>query len=144
MPQDKQNRFLSVLIRMRSLSAFLVFALLYAVFAVFSPGHRFTSLESIGVFLATSAEFNIVALVVGLLMISGEFDLSVGSILVFTSYVFLTLFKAGMPILPALLCTMGAGGAVGVFNGVITVKARIPSFITTLGGMLLWRGVTLF
>jgi simple sugar transport system permease protein len=144
MAAEKQNRFLGALIRMRSLNAFLVFALLYAVFAVFSPGHRFTSSESIGVFLATSSEFNIVALVVGLLMIAGEFDLSVGSILVFTSYVFLTLFKAGLPVLPALLATMGAGGAVGVFNGVITVKARIPSFITTLGGMLMWRGVTLF
>jgi simple sugar transport system permease protein len=130
--------------RMRSLSAFLVFALLFAVFSIFSPGHHFIGTENVMVFLSTSAEFNIVAMVVGLLMISGEFDLSVGSILVFTSYVFLTLFKAGVPVLLALAATIAAGGAIGVFNGVITVKAKIPSFITTLGGMLLWRGITLF
>jgi len=39
---------------------------------------------------------------------------------------------------------MAAGAAVRFLNGLITVKAQIPSFITTLGGLLLWRGVTLF
>ncbi len=139
----KRRKVSSYFIRMRSLNVFFIFVLLFAVFAIFSPGHRFTSGENMRIFLSTGAEFTIVAIVVGMLMISGEFDLSVGSILVFTSYIFITLFHAGVHILLSLIITLIAGGFVGYINGIITVKARIPSFITTLGAMLLWRGVTM-
>jgi simple sugar transport system permease protein len=95
------------------------------------------------VFLAYGAEFNIVALAVGLLMISGEFDLSVGSILVFCSFIFLKLIDTGMYLLFAVTITLGAGVLIGLLHGFITVKTGIPSFITTLGAMMFWRGVTL-
>lgn len=144
--EDKASRrgFLTTFIRMRSLNVFIIFALLFAVFSIFSPGHRFISKDNMVVFLAAGAEYNIVAIVVGMLMISGEFDLSVGSVLVLTSYVFLRLFDSGVHILLALILTLGVGAIIGIIHGLITVKAKIPSFITTLGGMLLWRGVTLF
>ena len=85
------NRFFYSLIRARSLSVLIIFLILGAVFTAFSSGHRFMSRENMEVFLAYGAEFNIIALAVGLLMISGEFDLSVGSILVFCSFIFLKL-----------------------------------------------------
>jgi simple sugar transport system permease protein len=138
------KRVLNTFIRMRSLNVFIIFALLFTVFTIFSPGHRFSSKENMLVFLSAGSEYNIVALVVGMLMISGEFDLSVGSILVFTSYVFLSLFNTGINILAVLILTLCSGAVLGFINGIITVKAKIPSFITTLGAMLLWRGVTLF
>lgn len=134
---------LNYFIRFRSLSVFFVFLLLCIVFTLFSPQHRFMSKENIEVFLALGAEFNIMALAVGMLMICGEFDLSVGSILVFCSFIFLKLFDTGMNVFLAIFATLSIGALIGLLNGVITTKAGIPSFITTLGGMLFWRGLTL-
>jgi simple sugar transport system permease protein len=141
--QGRAGIFQSFL-RMRSLSVLIIFLLLGIVFTIFSSGHRFISRESLEVFLAFGSEFNIIALGVGMLMISGEFDLSVGSILVFCSFVFLKLVDTGMHAMPALLITLLTGTVIGMGHGMITVKARIPSFITTLGAMLFWRGLTLF
>lgn len=140
---SRKNKLGSALLRMRALSVFIIFVLLFIVFAVFSPGHRFSSGENMQIFMSIGAEFNIVAIVVGMLMIAGEFDLSVGSILVFSSWNFYVLYNAGMHILLTFILVLCIGGIVGFINGMITVKAKIPSFITTLGTMLLWRGVTL-
>jgi len=130
--------------RIQSLSTFVIFAALFIFFAVMSPGNYFTSRDNLLIFLATEAEFGIIALAVGILMISGEFDLSVGSVLAFCSLTFIKLYGTGMHGLLALVLTIGTGVAIGLFHGIVTVKAQIPSFITTLGGLLLWRGVTLF
>ena len=135
---------LRIVVGMRSLSTFLIAVILFVVFWVLSPGNYFASRDNLLIFLATEAEFGIVAVGVGVLMIAGEFDLSVGSVLAFCSLVFTRLFLAGLGAVPALLAGMVAGAAIGFLNGVITVKAQIPSFITTLGGLLLWRGVVLF
>ena len=140
----EQAGLLTYFVRFRSLSVLFVFLLLGIVFAVFSPGHRFISKENMEVFLALGAEFNIVALAVGMLMICGEFDLSVGSVLVFCSFVFLRVFDAGAGIFVAILVTLSVGALIGFLHGLITVRTGIPSFITTLGGMLFWRGLTLF
>jgi simple sugar transport system permease protein len=134
---------LSYFVRFRSLSVFVVFLLLFIVFAVFSPGHRFINRANMEVFFALGAEFNIIALAIGMLMISGEFDLSVGSILVFCAFVFLKLFDAGANVLIAVVVTLGIGALIGLLHGVITVKTGIPSFITTLGAMMFWRGFTI-
>ena len=130
--------------RMRSLSTFVIAAALFVIFWVLSPGGYFVSRDNLLVFLATTAEFGIIAVAVGVLMIAGEFDLSVGSVLAFCGLVFTRLFLAGVHPVLALLVGMAAGAAIGFLNGLITVKAQIPSFIATLGGLLLWRGVTLF
>jgi simple sugar transport system permease protein len=130
--------------RMRSLNTFVIAAILFVLFTVLSPHNYFATFDNLVIFLTTEAEFAIIAVAVGVLMIAGEFDLSVGSVLALCSLVFMRLLGAGFGALPALLVAMAAGIAVGFLNGIITVKAQIPSFITTLGGLLLWRGVTLF
>jgi len=129
---------------MRSLSTFLIAAILFILFTVLSPRAIFISPDNLLIFLATEAEFAIIAIAVGILMIAGEFDLSVGSVLGFCSLTFVRLYDAGVNVTLALLLAIAAGMAVGFLNGIITVKAQIPSFITTLGGLMLWRGVTLF
>ena len=132
------KRFLSY----RSSSVFLTFIGLVLFFTFFSR-YRFISPGNIEVLLALGCEFSIIALEVGILMICGEFDLSIGSILVFCSFVFVILFEAGMNLFLAGLITLIAGAFLGLLNGVITAKGHIPSFITTLGMMMFWRGLTL-
>ncbi|MEN3184762.1 MAG: ABC transporter permease, partial [Atribacterota bacterium] len=71
------------------------------------------------------------------------FDLSIGSILVFCSFIFLRLFEAQVPLFFIALITILVGAALGIINGLITVRGQIPSFITTLGTMMMWRGLAL-
>ncbi|MFZ4615498.1 MAG: ABC transporter permease [Rectinemataceae bacterium] len=137
-------KLLTELIRLPSLTIFILFLLLGVIFTLLSPSYRLISLDNMAVYLGLGAEFNIVALAVGLLMITGEFDLSVGSIMVFCSFVVMKLVYAGVNIYLASAITLAIGAGIGYLNGFITVRARIPSFITTLGTMMFWRGVTVF
>ena len=78
---------------------------------------------------------------VAMLMISGEFDLSVGATFAVSSYVFaLSLIGGTAPILAAILALL-ASGVLGLINGLVVTRTGIPSFIATLGTMLAYRGI---
>jgi simple sugar transport system permease protein len=78
---------------------------------------------------------------VAMLMISGEFDLSVGATFAVSSYVFaLSLIAGTAPVLAAILALL-VSGALGLINGLVVTRTGIPSFIATLGTMLAYRGI---
>jgi simple sugar transport system permease protein len=78
---------------------------------------------------------------VAMLMISGEFDLSVGATFAVASYVFaLSLIAGTAPILAAILALL-VSGVLGLINGLVVTRTGIPSFIATLGTMLAYRGI---
>ncbi|MGH6931729.1 MAG: ABC transporter permease, partial [Dongiaceae bacterium] len=121
---------------------FVVFQLFVVAAALAFPEHfRYLSQANIALLFRAIPLLGIMALGVGLLMISGEFDLSVGSVFTLTSYSMAILFSAGWPLWLAVLLTLGLGALLGIANGMITVKTAIPSFITTLGSMLVVRGI---
>jgi len=89
----------------------------------------------------TSApELGIIVIGVTLLMISGEFDLSVGSASAWCALTAIKLYQLGLNPFVALIITLAIGMAMGLVNGLITVKFGLPSFIVTLGTMMAWRG----
>ena len=73
-------------------------------------------------------------------MITGEFDLSVGAVYTLAGYSVALLFLAGLPVWWAL-AGLAVGVMIGIANGMVTVKAGIPSFIATMGSMLVVRGL---
>ncbi|MFB0537239.1 MAG: ABC transporter permease [Anaerolineae bacterium] len=84
----------------------------------------------------------IVVVGVAMLMISGEFDLSVGSTFAVASYIFaLSVENAGMHPILAILLALIVCALLGLINGLIVTGTGIPSFITTLGTMLAYRGI---
>lgn len=86
----------------------------------------------------------VIALGVAVLMIAGEFDLSVGSVLVFTALAMGEIYDAGMsPWVGAGLALL-LGALIGLINGWLVLTLKLPSFIVTLGGMLFWKGMALF
>src|SRR5579864_9134462 len=89
-------------------------------------------------------EVGIPALGVGVLMIAGEFDLSVGINFVFSSIVMAQLATNGLNVWLAALIGLLIGTGIGLFNGVITLRLQIPSFITTLGTSFFWSAAVLF
>ena len=83
--------------------------------------------------------FGIVALGVGLLMIAGEFDLSVGSVYVAAPFAMAFAFAAGVPLPLAILLAFAIAIGVGLVNAFITLRFGVPSFITTLGMLFIVR-----
>lgn len=83
----------------------------------------------------------IVVVGVTLLMIAGEFDLSVGSNFAVASYVFALTLNAGVSPASALILALGTSTLLGLLNGLLVVFGRLPSFIVTLGTLLAYRGL---
>src|SRR5829696_1406054 len=84
-------------------------------------------------------------LAVGMLMVivSGNIDLSVGSVLGFAGGIAayaLTVRELSLPV--ALILAIVVGITIGLFHGALTAYLNIPAFIVTLGGLLAWRGAT--
>jgi simple sugar transport system permease protein len=109
------------------------------VFTVWAP--YFLSVQSIASTLTLTAELGIVAMGVTLLMIAGEFDLSVGSVLGVSSVLVPWFGIHGLWLGLAIPAALLTAAGIGLVNGLVVVTTRIPSFIVTLGGLLWWRGV---
>ncbi len=119
--------------------AVISFALLFIFFLIAAP-HFFTAL-SFGNILTFGSITGIVTVGVALLMISGEFDLSVGSNFAVASYVLALCLIAGWSVWIGIVLALIASSFLGLVNGLIVTKAKIPSFIATLGTLLAYRGI---
>ena len=103
----------------------------------------FLSTTNVNTLLSITPELGIPALGITILMIAGEFDLSIGSVFGFTPLFAAELMNTGIPAELAITLALLSSCLIGLIHGLITVKSGIPSFITTLGGMLVWRGFAL-
>jgi simple sugar transport system permease protein len=133
----KQTLSFSQIRRWPEFGVILAFLVLLAIFSIFSS--NFLTLRNITGILTIVSELGIVSIGVAFLMIAGEFDLSVSSVYAFSGFLFVTLAnKYNSPL--AFVITLVIAAFIGFCNGIITLRARIPSFIATLGMMLLLRG----
>jgi simple sugar transport system permease protein len=95
-------------------------------------------------FVEVSAQLGILAVAVALLMIGGEFDLSLGSMIAFAGVIIaIPSTVLGWPIWLCVALAFFAAGIVGYLNGILVVKTGLPSFIVTLASLFILRGVTL-
>ena len=78
------------------------------------------------------------------LLVTGMFDMSIGSVMVLASFLFTSsVSKSGTPVILALLLALAAGTAVGLVNGLVVTKLHVNAFITTLSTMTIFRGLVL-
>lgn len=82
----------------------------------------------------------IVALGMMVLLITGVFDLSVGSVMCFGGLVTAILLTAKMPVIVAILAGLASGAGVGLINGVLVEIMGINALISTIGTMYIFRG----
>ncbi len=120
----------------------LVFLVILAVIFQARSGGVFLNTVNLQGILGLLPEVALVAMGVTLLMICGEFDLSVGSVFALTPMSMAVLLEAGWPFLAAITVGLFVAMTVGLVNGVLTVKFSIPSFITTLGMLFVARSMT--
>ncbi len=120
-----------------TLLVFLFFGAVAGNSGMFSP-------KGIVTFLEVAAQLGILAVFASLLMIAGEFDLSVGSMIGFAGVaIAIPVTMWGWPVWTAVLFAFAIAAAVGWLNGYITVKTGLPSFIVTLAGLFVLRGLTI-
>jgi len=121
----------------------LALALVWAFFALVA-GDAFRSLDGTAAWLNAAAPLGILAVAVGLLMIGGEFDLSVGSVIGASGMTVLLLAtEAHWPLTAAIAAAFALALAIGLANGLLVVRTGVPSFLVTLGTLFVLRGATI-
>jgi simple sugar transport system permease protein len=94
--------------------------------------------------LAPAAQLGILAIAAALLMIGGEFDLSIGSMIAFTGLIFgALLVQSGLPLIAAIALTFVFAALLGGINGQVVIRTKLPSFIVTLAFLFILRGLSL-
>ena len=145
--KDERVRKVSLFGRLHSrpeLGAAAGTILVFAFFALTAGSSGLFSAKGIINFLEVSAQLGILAAPVALLMIAGEFDLSVGSMIGFAGILIaIPSVFWGWPIWLSLIFSFAVCGGIGALNGLIVVRTGLPSFIVTLGSLFMLRGLTL-
>jgi simple sugar transport system permease protein len=116
----------------------------FVFFAIDAGSSGFLSLTGTRNYLEVAADVGIVAVPVCLLLVAGEFDLSVGAMIgaggILFSY---PLVELGWPLWAGIAFAMAVSAAIGAANGLLVVKTGIPSFLVTLATMFVLLGCTL-
>jgi simple sugar transport system permease protein len=136
------RRFLSRALARPSLPAVVALVVVVAFFGFQAPDLRST--PGLAGVLDVAAPLGIGAVAVALLLIAGQFDLSVGVMALASSLLTAMLLgPAGWSTWPALAVSLMAALAVGVGNGVLVVNTGLPSFLVTLATFLVLQGIAL-
>ncbi|NVD40231.1 ABC transporter permease [Ensifer sp. HO-A22] len=118
---------------------FLSLVMLCIIFSFLNP--RFMSVVNFMNILQQVAVIAIAAFGMTWVILLGEIDLSVGSIIAVAGMVGAQCFAFGLGFGPALAVTIVAGALMGMLNGVLTAKLLLPSFIVTVATMGIYRGL---
>ena len=116
----------------------------FAVFGVFAHDSGMFAADGIINWSQVSAYLGILAVGACLLMIAGEFDLSLGSMIGFAGMLMaIPAVYYGVPLWASILLAFAGSMALGALNGWIVVRTKLPSFIVTLAFLFILRGLTL-
>jgi len=121
-------------------STFIMFIVIMVGFYFANP--RFLDERNIRIVMGITPEYIIVAIGIAILMISGEFDLSVGSVFALVPMAIVQLTHQGFNIWVSIALGLSIGIIIGFINGFITLRFGIPSFIATLGMLYIARSLT--
>ena len=118
----------------------LIFLAVVAIAAALSP--NFMTVTNITNLFQQAAVVGVVAIGMTFVILTGNIDLSVGSVTALCGMLVAVMMVGGMPIVPALLLTILIGAGAGATIGLITAFAEVPSFIVSLAGLVSFRGIT--
>ena len=117
--------------------------IVWSFFAILAP-RGFLSVRGTASYLEVSSHLGLMAVAVALLMIGGEFDLSIGSLLGLSGAITAILAtQFGIPLYISALVALIVALAVGFLNGFMVTRTKLPSFIITLGSLFIIRGLTI-
>jgi ribose transport system permease protein len=102
----------------------------------------FISLENLGNIAEQSTLLGVLAVGMTFVVVSGQFDLSVGSMFGLSAIVFAVALQAGWNVWPAALAGVASGAGMGLTNGLLSVLLRVPVIIITIGTLSIYRGAS--
>jgi simple sugar transport system permease protein len=118
--------------------------LVFVFFAITAGDSGFLTKDGTASYLEVAAQVGIVGVPVAILMIAGEFDLSVGSMVGAAGMIIaISTSEFTWPLWAGILLAFAVAALVGLFNGYIVVRTGLPSFIVTLGMLFALRGATI-
>lgn len=139
----KEESFFSRMMKRPELGA-IAGVILVTVFFVITADPAMFTLAGFMNFMSPAAQLGILAIGAALLMVGGEFDLSVGSMVAFTGLFFgACIMTFGLPLIIAIPATLVFAACVGAVNGQIVLATGLPSFIVTLAFLFILRGLSL-
>ena len=139
--KSKSHWLRRVLLGRPEMGTLLPLALLLAVVACINAS--FFNLNNILDILRTASFSFMIAVPLTFLIAGGGMDLSVGAATSFGGVICALCLKAGVPLVPAILLAVLVGGLVGLVNGLIIVRAKLPGFLATLGTQYVVNGIIL-
>jgi ribose transport system permease protein len=133
-----QSRFAGI--DWRNYVVYLGFVAILLFFSIVVGGRGFLTFENLMNIVRQTTPISIMAIGMTFVLSAGEIDLSIGSVVALASLVTGVLLRdSTMPV--AIVGGLGVGLVAGLVNGLITVKARIPSFLVTLGTLSIVSGL---
>lgn len=140
----KDSLIAKIFAKQEAIVALVIIAI--AVFLIFKRPDAFPTSRNIFNVLRQSAVYAIMAVGMGLVIVAGGIDLSVGSVLAFScclgAYVNASV-ESGLPAILVLLIILAAGAFAGLLNGLMVAKIGLPPFIATMGMLSIGEGVAL-
>jgi simple sugar transport system permease protein len=134
---------LGSLFRRPETGSFIGLVLVFVFFSIFG-GQTFLTASGAASWLNVAAELGIIALPIGLLMIAGHLDLSIGSVIPASSMtIAIVSGHYGLPMPVGIAAALGLGLAIGFLNGYLIIRTDLPSFVVTLGTLFAVAGLTL-
>lgn len=135
----KKNKITSIRGMGAALIAFAGWVILYIVFGLIEP-NIFTTNNMLNL-LRSMAKYLLVGVGQGVILITGNIDLSIGSVVAMSAMISATMMSKGISAIVAILVALVCCLVVGIINGVLVGKFKLPPFIATLGTMFCARGV---
>jgi simple sugar transport system permease protein len=117
----------------------ITLVVVFTLFALFVP--HFFSMRSISGIVNAATITGVITIGITMLMIAGEFDLSVGPMMAMGGFLYGMNSVEGGSLPLAIILALLVPGFMGAINGFVVTRTLIPSFITTLSTMFIYRGV---
>ena len=120
----------------------LFYIVFIAVFIYFSAAsNKFLSVSNLSNLLLQCSYYGILVTGLSFVIISHDFDISVGAVAYVSISVGMNVISMGYPITIGLTLTLLVGIAMGFFNGIVITRLKVPAFIMTLGVLIAGRGI---
>ncbi len=123
---------------LNSLLPLVVFVGVYAFFSIFA--NNFFTVPSALALLIQTSTFAILSIGAALVLIVGGVDFSLGAVIAFSGTAVVVFATMGLPIWVSIIIAICLGGMIGLLNGFLVVRMRLPSFITTFAMAILIYG----
>ena len=136
---DRKRKVTAVRGMGAAMVGFAGWVILYLVFGLIEP-NIFKTNNMLNL-LRSMAKYLLVGVGQGVILITGNIDLSIGSVVAMSAMISATMMSKGISAIIAIIAAIGCCLLVGVINGLLVGKFKLPPFIATLGTMFCARGV---